>query len=199
MSQLPAVVSFGSAQLALVWRDGVPYLSAADLARALGYTNPRAVAGIHARHAGEFTNGMSLVLNLSTNGYGHGVATKPTRLFSPRGCHLIAMFSRTPVAAEFRRWVLDVLEAIGPLYGASRALPPPAIQPPSLTSRRWLISFDHDGREQVQSVPEGAYVLTIAQIVHALESSDWPSRLDTETLRSVTHALIDRLARRTES
>ncbi len=31
-------------------------------------------------------------------------------IFSLRGAHLIAMFSRTAVAIEFRRWVLDVLD-----------------------------------------------------------------------------------------
>lgn len=32
------------------------------------------------------------------------------RVFSLRGAHLIAMFARTPVAKEFRRWVLDILD-----------------------------------------------------------------------------------------
>ena len=32
------------------------------------------------------------------------------RIFSLRGCHLVAMFARTPVAKAFRRWVLNVLE-----------------------------------------------------------------------------------------
>lgn len=36
----------------------------------------------------------------------------PVRIFSPRGCHLIAMFARTPRAAALRRSVLDVLEGI---------------------------------------------------------------------------------------
>lgn len=34
------------------------------------------------------------------------------RIFSPRGCYALAMFSRTKVAKAFRRWVLDVLESI---------------------------------------------------------------------------------------
>ena len=31
---------------------------------------------------------------------------RQVRVFSLRGCHLLAMFSKTPVAKEFRRWVL---------------------------------------------------------------------------------------------
>lgn len=34
------------------------------------------------------------------------------RIFSLRGCHLLAMLARTPVAEAFRRWVLDVLERV---------------------------------------------------------------------------------------
>jgi prophage antirepressor-like protein len=35
-----------------------------------------------------------------------------TRIFSLRGAHLLAMFARTKVAKEFRRWVLDILDAL---------------------------------------------------------------------------------------
>jgi len=35
---------------------------------------------------------------------------REARLFSARGAHLLAMFARTPVAKQFRHWVLDVLE-----------------------------------------------------------------------------------------
>ena len=51
---------------------------------------------------------MSTVVNLTT-----GVMELPTRIFSLRGCHLLAMFARTPVAKAFRRWVLDVIEQCG--------------------------------------------------------------------------------------
>lgn len=33
-----------------------------------------------------------------------------TRVFSLRGAHMVAMFARTPVAKEFRHWVLDILD-----------------------------------------------------------------------------------------
>ena len=37
--------------------------------------------------------------------------------------HLIAMFARTPVAKEFRKWVLDILdkEVVEPLQQVSKA------------------------------------------------------------------------------
>ncbi|WP_275061031.1 P22AR C-terminal domain-containing protein, partial [Enterobacter sp. GER_MD16_1505_Eko_090] len=39
-----------------------------------------------------------------------GVVDIPVRVFSLRGCHLIAMFATTKVAKDFRRWVLDILD-----------------------------------------------------------------------------------------
>ncbi len=98
---------FSGKSLSIIDRDGVPYLSARDLARALGYADERSVLRIYARRADEFTKQMTTVVNLTTV-----TGDKPTRLFSPRGCHLVAMFARTSVAPAFRRWVLDVLEVL---------------------------------------------------------------------------------------
>ena len=39
-----------------------------------------------------------------------GGGKQQVRVFSLRGCHLLAMFSKTPVAKEFRRWILDLIE-----------------------------------------------------------------------------------------
>ncbi|PJK07993.1 hypothetical protein CO610_07460 [Lysobacteraceae bacterium NML95-0200] len=116
---LPATVSFGNTSLTLIDRDGVPYLTAADVARALGYANDNAVSRIYRRNAGEFSEGMSEKVNLALSGN----LQKEVRIFSPRGCHLVAMFARTERAAAFRRWVLDVLEGL--------AQPQPALPSPS--------------------------------------------------------------------
>ena len=53
---------------------------------------------------------MTLTVKLTVKGFGNGNSEKETRIFSLRGCHLITFFARTPVAKEFRKWVLDVLE-----------------------------------------------------------------------------------------
>ncbi|AIC10062.1 BRO-N domain-containing protein [Xylella fastidiosa] len=110
MTQLPAAVCFSGKSLSIIDRDGVPHLTAADLARALGYKDTSAVLRIYSRHTDEFTSEMSLTVKLTVKGFGCGNSEKPVRLFSPRGCHMVAMFARTSVAAAFRRWVLDVLE-----------------------------------------------------------------------------------------
>ncbi|MFK8259104.1 BRO family protein [Erwinia sp. AnSW2-5] len=82
------------------------WLTSSDLAKALEYSNSRAVTMIYNKSADEFTSGMTQVLEVSTTGN----YRKKVRVFSLRGAHLIAMFARTPVAKEFRRWVLDILD-----------------------------------------------------------------------------------------
>lgn len=82
------------------------WFTSADLAKALEYSNSRAVTKIFNKYADEFTNCMTQVLEMSTSGN----YRKKVRVFSLRGAHLIAMFARTDVAKEFRRWVLDILD-----------------------------------------------------------------------------------------
>lgn len=91
-----------------VTRDNQPWFKSSELARALGYSSEKAVANIYRRNEDEFSNDMSVVINSSTTGI-----PVMTRIFSLRGCHLLAMFARTPVAKAFRKWVLDVIEQYG--------------------------------------------------------------------------------------
>ncbi|ACQ68700.1 hypothetical protein BJP41_09070 [Candidatus Williamhamiltonella defendens] len=53
---------------------------------------------------------MSLVIDSVTNGINNSLRKIETRIFSLRGAHLIAMFAHTPVAKEFRKWCLDILD-----------------------------------------------------------------------------------------
>ncbi|WP_447875920.1 BRO-N domain-containing protein [Serratia fonticola] len=82
------------------------WLTSSDLAKALEYSNSRAVTMIYNKYADEFSSGMTQVLEVSTSGN----YRKKVRVFSLRGAHLVAMFARTDVAKEFRRWVLDILD-----------------------------------------------------------------------------------------
>ncbi|MBN5283393.1 BRO-N domain-containing protein [Serratia ureilytica] len=81
------------------------WLTASQIGYALRYADDKAVQRIYLRHADEFTDKMTGMVKLTTPG-----GTQETRVFSLRGAHLIAMFARTPVAKEFRRWVLDILD-----------------------------------------------------------------------------------------
>lgn len=114
---VPAVLTFEGTELHIVDRDGRPWVTATDLARALGYSRADAATKIFDRSADEFTPDMTLTPNLGVKGFGAGNSAKPVRIFSPRGCHLVAMLAKTERAKAFRKWVLDVLE---------KSAPPPA-------------------------------------------------------------------------
>ena len=82
------------------------WLTSADIAQALQYKNAKSITNLYNQNTDEFTNGMTQVIESVTSGN----YRKKVRVFSLRGAHLIAMFARTPVAKEFRRWVLDILD-----------------------------------------------------------------------------------------
>lgn len=90
--------------------DGQIWFASTDLAKALGYSRSDKVSRIYDRRKDEFTNTMTTVSKVGVKGFGNGESEKDIRLFSLRGCHLVAMFARTKVAAEFRAWVLNVLD-----------------------------------------------------------------------------------------
>jgi prophage antirepressor-like protein len=70
------------------------------------------VSRIYDRNPDEFTSAMTLTVNLTVKGFGNGGSEKEVRIFSLRGAHLIAMFARTALAKAFRKWVLDILDAV---------------------------------------------------------------------------------------
>ncbi|HGB6226365.1 TPA: Bro-N domain-containing protein [Salmonella enterica subsp. houtenae serovar 1,40:z4,z23:-] len=88
--------------------DNVPgiWLTSTDVAKALGYKNTKSITNLFNQNADEFSDGMTQVIESVTSGN----YRKKVRIFSLRGAHLIAMFARTDVAKEFRRWVLDILD-----------------------------------------------------------------------------------------
>lgn len=85
------------------------WLTSSELAKALGYKKSDAVTQIYSRYHDEFTESMSTTLKMSVVRK-TGAVDIPVRVFSLRGAHLISMFANTPVAKEFRRWVLDILD-----------------------------------------------------------------------------------------
>jgi len=82
------------------------WLTSADIAKALQYKSAKSITNLFNQNSDEFTSGMTQVIESVTSGN----YRKKVRVFSLRGAHLIAMFARTPVAKEFRRWVLDILD-----------------------------------------------------------------------------------------
>ena len=102
-------LTFNANTLTPVVQNGVTYLTSSDLAKALGYKSYKSVTNLYNANKEEFSDEMSVVIKSKTKGFGNGNSTKAVRYFTLRGCHLISMFSRTPIAKEFRKWTLDTI------------------------------------------------------------------------------------------
>lgn len=97
-------LTFKSQRIIPVIVNNLPFLRVPQIEGALNYRSGKLLQ-IYNRHADEFTPDMSFLTTVETAG-----GKQQVRVFSLRGCHLLAMFSKTPVAKEFRRWVLDLIE-----------------------------------------------------------------------------------------
>lgn len=95
----------GKAIVPVAGMSGI-WLTSAEIAAALQYKSSKSITNLFNQNADEFTGGMTQVIESVTSGN----YRKKVRVFSLRGAHLIAMFARTAVAKDFRRWVLDVLD-----------------------------------------------------------------------------------------
>ena len=94
-----------------VTRDNQPWIRASELSRALSYGRENQISRLYRSNADEFTPEMTQVIEI-VDGPDSGLSVT-ARIFSLRGCHLLAMFARTPVAKAFRKWCLDVIEQYG--------------------------------------------------------------------------------------
>lgn len=97
---------FRNTVLETVFLEGQIWFTSAELSKALEYADPKAVSGLYNSNKDEFTASMSKVVDSTTL----GKSRNTIRIFSLRGAHLISMLARTPVAKEFRTWVLDILD-----------------------------------------------------------------------------------------
>lgn len=115
---VPAL-SFHDQKFTITTRDGTPWLRLPQIEGALGYSKKgRAINNLYKKHAAEFTDSMTALVKLKTAG-----GEQEVRIFSLRGAHLLGMFARTERAAEFRRWVLDILDAQNEAEAQRRAKP----------------------------------------------------------------------------
>ena len=111
-----AELTFATLTIQTIDRDGERWLTISDIAAALyPYENKggsqseapfeKRVRNLYARHAEEFSDSMTALIEVQTAG-----GMQKTRVFSLRGAHLLGMFARSKRAKVFRRWVLDIIE-----------------------------------------------------------------------------------------
>lgn len=140
-------LTFQNTTLSVINQNNKTFFTATDLGNALEYTQPSiAVMKIYDRNADEFTPEMTALVEMQTAG-----GLQKVRIFSLRGAHLIAMFARTKVAKDFRKWVLDILDR--EVSQKTKAIQPLADEQQELLSllvRSYQFLFvAHDLREKV--------------------------------------------------
>jgi len=98
---------FQQTALEVIRMEGQNWLRGPQLGAALGFSgdHQKAIRTLYKRNAPEFTPEMTTALELPSKG-----GMQLTRIFSARGAALLAMLAKTDKAADFRAWVLDVLE-----------------------------------------------------------------------------------------
>ena len=144
---------FNDVRFDVIPQNSQPWVRGYQIGTALGYGENADVSirKLYTRHADEFTDAMTAVVTLPTEG-----GPQETRIFSLRGCHLLAMFARTPVAKAFRRWVLDVLDRMAAEERAALPeVPHIKITPSTTASRKPLRALVH-AWAQVSGTPHTA-------------------------------------------
>ncbi|ENB4433030.1 hypothetical protein ABHW37_004220 [Escherichia coli] len=145
---------FKSHVLETIEHDGKQWFTAATLASALEYSRGDKITQIYNRNSDEFTPCMSINLKMRFNGINNSLREKDVRIFSLRGAHLVAMFATTPVAKEFRRWVLDILDR----EAEKSAIPlQPHIQPQFTAEEIILLCYMQLWMEKAQDLSKQLY------------------------------------------
>lgn len=122
---------FNDVSFDVIPQNSQPWVRGSQIATALQYASVQRIIELYTRHADEFTDAMTAVIKLPSEG-----GEQETRIFSLRGCHLLAMFARTPVAKAFRKWVLDVLDRLAAEERAALLEVPRFVSTPSTGAER---------------------------------------------------------------
>lgn len=119
-------LNFNNLPLSTVTHNSQLWLTTSELSKALGYSRSDSVNKIFERNKDEFPSTMSSILPArQIDVIGESSGLQPDRrIFSLRGCHLVAMFAKTAIAKEFRKWVLDILDQHNESQYGLKSLPP---------------------------------------------------------------------------
>jgi len=174
--------------------DGKPTTTSLDVARHFGKLHLHVMRGIRdlladlpADHQSDFGL-MTIEVEVGNGAKRPSPAYRLTR----DGFTLLAMGFTGPKALAFELAYLDAFNRM------EAQLTAPAT-PPSIQNKRWLVSFDHNGKEQYQPVPPGAGINS---------TDEWPQMLrepggllvsevwELDMLNAITERLTRRAVRR---
>ena len=103
-------VKFNKSNIEIFNYNGQQYIAGADIERALGYKSQGKVSKIYNKYKDEFDSDMSISLKPKSDLRKNNNLKYTIRYYNRRGAYLIAMLSKTKIAKDFRKWVLDILE-----------------------------------------------------------------------------------------
>lgn len=139
-------VTFENTDLNIIDLNGSVWLTAGDLARALGYKSIKSISNLYNRNKDEFREDETALIDLNdtedeavTSSVTLGNLERKTRIYSARGCWTVAFLARTDRARAFRTWVKDVLENL------NKKSPPGASKPLQNLSNKTIASLIADG------------------------------------------------------
>ncbi|SUD77096.1 Rha family transcriptional regulator [Pseudomonas putida] len=146
--------------------NGTYWLSAGNLCTALGLgSSDRIVRSLLPQHKRKLRRGNRELWMIDT-----------------LGAERAADYCKAELACEYREWLHRQF---------SMSTPEQPADAPSLMGRRWLISFDHSGKEQIRPIPEDAGVMTIREMLSAVSIGDL--LLSTEELFQLSATLHHRI------
>ncbi|MBE4617362.1 BRO-N domain-containing protein [Vibrio navarrensis] len=162
---MTSALTFQNTRFDVIEKCNQIWLSASDIAKALGYANSNSISRVYARNKDEFSSAMTEEVNLTLSGN----LTKSSRIFSLRGAHLIAMLSRTERAKEFRKWVLDILDKeaeSAQTQPLTPTLPEPPLPVPSMT--RVMLVIENGQTVEAKHIPNDAFVVSKSRIANLI-------------------------------
>lgn len=166
-------LTFQNTTLTPIKTDSQIWLTSGELAKALNYADQSSVNKIYDRNADEFSDSMTALIPNPQ------MKNAKIRIFSLKGCHLIAMFARTKVAKEFRQWVLDILD---------KEVGQPTIQKTTTEDRKQLVqAVNLLVKRSDLDYP------TVWQLVHqylGVENAEQIQQSDIKTAIAYVHSLM---------
>lgn len=111
-------VFFEGSELRVIRYRGEYWISSADLSRSLGYTKSCWGSQMYNRNKDAFDSDSTAVVSLKASEYSDPASLTNehlcvnARIFTLKGCAMLAAYSRLPKASVFRRWVMDLLDSV---------------------------------------------------------------------------------------
>ena len=166
-------LSFNNVNFSPVERDGQIWLTGSELSKALGYAKANAVTQIYERNTDEFNSSMTQLIENPQN------LNLRLRIYSLRGCHLVAMFSKTNIAKAFRKWVLDILdkEVGAPIAKTHKSERTPLHDAHALlvaktkhlnSSDAWKIINQRFGTKSIEEIPYDQIPVAVEYVHHLI-------------------------------